>query len=85
MKIDKSVATFNGILFGLAVLLLITSRFDASIFGLLAILIGAINFFMFLIYAVTRKKNAMLNSLIVAGILFTIGFSVCSNTSFNMH
>jgi len=85
MKIDKSVATFNGILFALAILLLITSRFDAAILGLLAILIAAINFFMFLIYAITRKKNAMFNSLIIAGILFTIGFSVCSNTSFNMH
>ena len=85
MKIDKSVATINGILFGLAILLLITSQFDAAILGLLAILIAAINFFMFLIYAITRKKNAMLNALIIAGILFTIGFSVCSNTSFNMH
>ncbi len=85
MKIDKSVATINAILLGLAILLLISARFDPSILGLLAILIAAVNFFMFLVFAIARKKNAMLNALIVAGILFTIGFSVCSNTRFNMH
>ena len=85
MKIDKFVVTINAILFGLAILLLISSGFDGSSLGLLAILISVVNCFMVLIYSIAGKRNAMLNALIFAGILFTIGFSVCSSTSFNIH
>ena len=85
MKIDKSVITINAILFGVAILLLISSGFDGSGLGLLAILISVFNCFLVLIYSIAGKRNAMLNALIIAGILFTIGFSVCSGSSFNMH
>jgi hypothetical protein len=80
MKIEKSVLIINGILFGVSFLLMIQTGISGVAFGLAALLIAAVNLVMVLIYSIAGKRNAMLNSLIFAGVLFTIGFSVCSNS-----
>jgi hypothetical protein len=45
-----------------------------------AILIAGINLILPVIYSIAGKRNAMFTALIFAGVLFTIGFSVCSNS-----
>ena len=86
MKIEKSVLVTNGIFLALGILLSATSSFDSSVIGLIAILMAFLNFILIVVYSITGNRNAMLNALILAGVLFTIGFSVCSSgTGLNMH
>ncbi len=80
MKIDKTVLIINGILFGVSFLLVIQSGISGTAFGLAAMIIAIINLFLILIFSISGNRNAMLTSLIFAGVLFTIGFSVCSNS-----
>jgi hypothetical protein len=86
MKIEKSVLITNGIFLALGILISATSSFESSVVGLIAVLMGFLNFVLLVIYSITGNRNAMLNALILAGVLFTIGFSVCSSgPGFNMH
>jgi hypothetical protein len=80
MKIDKSVLVINGILFGVSILFMISTGVSGAGLGLAALLIAVINLFLILIFSISGNRNAMLTSLIFAGVLFTIGFSVCSNS-----
>jgi len=80
MKIDKLVLLINGILFGISFLFMIQTGVSGGTFGLAALVIAAFNLFLILIFSFSGNRNAMLTSLIFAGVLFTIGFSVCSNS-----
>ena len=80
MKIDKMVLLINGILFVVSFLFMIQSAISGAAFGLAAMLIAVINLFLILIFSISGNRNAMMTSLIFAGVLFTIGFSVCSNS-----
>ena len=80
MKIDKMVLLINGILFVISFLFMIQSGISGAAFGLAAMLIAVINLFLILIFSISGNRNAMLTSLIFAGVLFTIGFSVCSSS-----
>ena len=80
MKVDRSVLLINGILFGISFLFMTQTGISGAAFGLAALLIAAINLVLILVFSVSGKRNAMLTSLIFAGVLFTIGFSVCSNS-----
>jgi hypothetical protein len=84
MKIEKSVLIINGIFSGVGLLFIAQSGFDASAFGLLAILLAFLNIILIIVYSVRGNRNGMLNALILAGVLFTIGYSICSNTHFDM-
>jgi hypothetical protein len=80
MKIDKKVLLINGILFGISFLFMTQTGINGASFGMAALLIAAINLILILIFSVSGDRSAMLTSLIFAGVLFTIGFSVCSNS-----
>ena len=80
MKVDRSVLMINGILFGISFLFMTQTGINGAAFGLAALLIAVINLVLILVFSVSGKRNAMLTSLIFAGVLFTIGFSVCSNS-----
>jgi len=80
MKIDKTVLLINGILFVISFLFMIQSGISGAAFGLAAMLIAVLNLFLILIFSISGNRNAMMTSLIFAGVLFTIGFSVCSNS-----
>jgi hypothetical protein len=63
---------------------MISSGINTGAFGLAALLIAVINLFMILIFSISGNRSAMLTALIFAGVLFTIGFSVCSNTRMDL-
>ena len=55
-------------------------RPSGRLYSMAAILIAGINLILPVIYSIAGKRNAMFTALIFAGVLFTIGFSVCSNS-----
>jgi hypothetical protein len=80
MKIEKSVVGVNGIVLAVGFLFMATSSYNSSTIGLLLILMAFLNIFLIIIYSILGNRNAMLNALILAGVLLTIGFSICSNS-----
>jgi hypothetical protein len=75
----------NGVALAVGFFLVAISGFDPAGIGLLAILMAILNFFLIIIYSLTGNRNGMLNALILTGVLFTIGFSICSSHTINMH
>ncbi len=86
MKIEKSVLIVNAIVFGFCLfLMIIGGGFESAGFGLAFLFMAFVNMVLVTIYAIQGKRSPMLNALILAGILVTIGFSVCSGSNMNFH
>lgn len=86
MKIEKSVLIINAVVFGICLLLMIIGGgFEAAGFGLAFLFIAFIDIVLVMVYAIQGKRSRMLNALILAGVLVTIGFSVCSGSNMNFH
>jgi hypothetical protein len=86
MKIEKSVLIINAVLFGVCLFLMIAGGgFEAAGFGLAFLFMAFIDLLLVVIYAIQGKRSSMLNALILAGVLVTIGFSVCSGSNMNFH
>lgn len=83
MKIDKSAIAFNCAFFGLGFIFTAAMGFVGAIIGLILLSIAFANLIMIAVFSANGNRNGMLTSLIFAGVLFTIGFSVCSNSIFN--
>jgi hypothetical protein len=75
----------NGIALAIGFFLVAISGLGVTGFGILAILMACLNFFLIIGYMIAGNRNGMLNALILTGVLFTIGFSICSGYTINMH
>lgn len=80
MKFEKSVLIFNAVLFVLAAIFITQGPFNSAVFGLAALVIAFLNIILIVLFSISGNRNGMLNALIVAAVLTTIGFSVCSRS-----
>jgi hypothetical protein len=83
--LSKKVVLFVTIFFaGIAAVSLI-ARWGGTGLGLFSFLFGALNLVMALIFALLKKNKEARTFFLMGGVLFLIGFGLCSAFPFNMH
>jgi hypothetical protein len=84
MKLHKTLLQVNGIA------LFVLMAFGVSIGGSVGVgaaffLLGLFNIPVFLIFLIVKDWLAVKTCLIIIGVFLLIGFSLCSNSNWNMH
>jgi hypothetical protein len=80
---DKSVIKFNAI--ALIVISVPAAMFGLPWVGLIALLLGAGNLLVSLFFIPSKERKRGLTFLFCSGVLFLIGFSICSTNSLSIH
>ncbi len=83
MRLDKKVIRWNAIAFGiLGVLSLV---FGLTGLGAMSIIFGVVNLIATLIYLLMKDYQKLTTSLLICGLLFLVGFGLCSSFPLNFH
>lgn len=83
--LSKKVVLYVTIFIAVIVAGSLASGWGGSDLGLLSFLIGAINLLLALIFALMKKYKESRTFFLMGGLLFLIGFGLCSAFPFNMH
>jgi hypothetical protein len=83
MPLNKNVIQWNAVAFGIFGLLSLV--FGLPGLGAMAILFAAINLLSSLIYLLSKQYQKLQTSLLISGVLFLIGFGLCSAFSLSFH
>lgn len=83
--LNKKVVLFVTIFFAGIVAASLIARWGGTGMGLLSFLFGAINLLMALVFALMKKNKEARTFFLMGGVLFLIGFGLCSTFPFNMH
>ena len=75
--LNNKVLKYNAIFFSIIGLLSLV--FGLAGLGAVSIIFAAANMFMSLIYLITKEYQKLKTTLIIGGVLFLIGFGLCSS------
>ena len=82
MLLDKKVIRWNAIAFGIFGMLSLV--FGLTGLGAMSIIFAGVNLLATLIYLLTKDYHKLKTSLLICGILFLVGFGLCSSFPFNV-
>jgi len=83
--LSKKVVLFVAIFFAGIVLVSLIANWGGAGLGLISFLFGTLNLFLALGFALLKKNRESRTFFLMGGVLFLIGFGLCSAFSFNMH
>jgi len=83
MHLDKAVIRWNVIAFG--ILGLLSLVFGLTGLGAMSIIFAVVNIIASLIYLLMKDYHKLKTSLLICGLLFLIGFGLCSSFPLNFH
>jgi 4-hydroxybenzoate polyprenyltransferase len=83
MHLDKTVIRWNAIAFG--ILGLLSLAFGLTGLGAMSIIFAVVNIIASLIYLLMKDYHKLKTSLLICGLLFLIGFGLCSSFPLNFH
>lgn len=83
--LNKKVVLFVAIFFAGIVAVSLIAHWGGSGLGLFSFLFGAINLLAALVFALIKKNKESRTFFLMGGLLFLIGFGLCSAFPFNMH
>lgn len=83
--LSKKVVLFVTICFAGIVAVSLIAQWGGTGVGLLSFLFGALNVLMAIIFGFMKKPVQSRTFLLMGGLLFLIGFGLCSAFPFNMH
>jgi len=83
MHLDKTVIRWNVIAFG--ILGLLSLVFGLTGLGAMSIIFAVVNIIASLIYLLMKDYQKLKTSLLICGILFLVGFGLCSSFPLNFN
>jgi len=83
MHLDKAVIRWNVIAFG--ILGLLSLVFGLTGLGAMSIIFAVVNIIASLIYLLMKDYQKLKTSLLICGILFLVGFGLCSSFPLNFN
>ena len=83
--LSKKVVLFVTIFFAGIVAVSLIARWGCTGLGLFSFLFGGLNLVMALIFALFKKGKEARTCFLMGGVLFLIGFGLCSAFPFNIH
>lgn len=83
--LSKKVILSVTIIFAGMVVISLIAQWGAAGLGLLSFLFGAINLLLALIFALIKKYQESKTLLLMGGVLFLIGFGLCSSSNISIH
>ena len=81
--LNKKVTIYNAIFFGICGLFSLV--FGLTGLGAMAVIFGAINVFISLIYFISKRNDKAKTCLLIGGLLLLSGFALCSNFPLDFH